>query len=79
MNLSYSYTWYILEGFSNSHDNHDFIIMNIDIVLVTWVGIIRNYLNTVYSFEFAQSYFHPTKISDWFAESWIRSPSNFII
>ena len=27
---------------------------------------------TVYSFEFAQSYFPPTEIWDWFAQSWIR-------
>ena len=24
----------------------------------------------IYSFEFAQSYFHPKKIRDWFAQSW---------
>ena len=28
--------------------------------------------NTVYSFEFAQSYFCPTEIWNWFAQSWIR-------
>ena len=34
---------------------------------------------TVYSFEFAQSYFCPTEIWDWFAQSWIRPLSSFII
>ena len=34
---------------------------------------------TVYSFEFAQSYFRPTEIWDWFAQSWIRPLSSFII
>ena len=34
---------------------------------------------SVYSFKFAQSYFRPTRIRDWFAQSWIRLPSNFLI
>ena len=34
---------------------------------------------TVYSFEFAQSYFRPMRIRDWFAQSWIQPASNFPI
>ena len=34
--------------------------------------------NTVYSFEFAQSYFRPMQIPDWFAKSWIRPLSIFL-
>ena len=34
--------------------------------------------NTVYSFEFAQSYFRPTEIQYWFAQSWIRQLSNVL-
>ena len=34
--------------------------------------------DTVYSFEFAQSYFRPIKIWHWFAQSWIRPFSNFV-
>ena len=34
--------------------------------------------DTVYSFEFAQSYFHPINIWDWFAQSWIHQPFNFL-
>ena len=36
-------------------------------------------LGSVYSFKFAQSYFRPTEIWDWFAQSWIRPLSSFII
>ena len=32
---------------------------------------------TVYSFKFAQSYFRPLEIWNWFAQSWIRPLSNF--
>ena len=35
--------------------------------------------STVYSFKFAQSYFPPKKTWDWFAQSWIRPLSNFVI
>ena len=34
---------------------------------------------TVYSFEFAQYYFRPKEIWDWFAQSWICPFSSFII
>ena len=36
-------------------------------------------MHTVYSFEFAQSYFRPIGIWDWFAHSWIRPLFNFLI
>ena len=35
-------------------------------------------MGTVYSFEFAQSYFRPKEIWDRFAQSWIRPISNFL-
>ena len=35
--------------------------------------------HTVYSFEFAVSYVHPMEIWDWFAPSWIRPLSNFLL
>ena len=38
-----------------------------------------NLENTVYSFEFAQSYFRPTEMQDWFPQSWICPLSSFII
>ena len=40
---------------------------------------ILSYRYTVYSFEFAQSYFRPIEIWNWFAQSWIRPISNFRI
>ena len=35
--------------------------------------------NTVYSFEFAQSYFRAMKTQDWITQSWIRPLFNFLI
>ena len=35
-------------------------------------------VTTVYSFEFAQSYFRPIETRDWFAQSWIRPLTNFL-
>ena len=34
--------------------------------------------STVYSFEFAQSYFHPMDIWDWFPQTWIRPHFNIL-
>ena len=42
------------------------------------LSILHIFSYTVYSFEFAQSYFRPMEIWDWFAKSWIRPLSNFL-
>ena len=39
----------------------------------------RERRDTVYSFEFAQSYFRSIEIWNWFAQSWIRPLPNFLI
>ena len=39
-----------------------------------WIAF-ENLALTVYSFEFAQSYFRPIRIQDWYAQSWIPPPS----
>ena len=44
-----------------------------------WPVPTSNAAGTVYSFEFAKSYFHPTEIWNWFSQSWICPLSNCMI
>ena len=83
INLHCNYMYNVLhhDGKINGHWLYLFVWLVIVSVLHALYRLVHCFQvpqNTVYSFEFTQSYFRYCDLWDWFAQSWIHTLSSFV-